>query len=333
MGFQTEVPWYYLESAAGGQYFFDPASPNYTASNIIDATLAYLATKSAHDGVDYKLIIYLPINESLGSVGTVPQAVAYSAGTGSTSTSIAPDYIITGLTSGAGSGVVKNSYNYPCVAIWRQNEMTAFINLVNKLGAVYDSNPHVEAIIPIYETGNNLSTLSDSTYSAANLITQLNRLATAMQSSWPTTNKILFANWSFTDGTIAQLTTLAQTFVAANFGIGGPDILHNAGGWPTNGAQILVGAGGSFGTTNYQGTIPILYEDQANWSNWTSQTQAGTESYAYNTLKYSHVVWTYSASLGPAGTNWSDTIAALDAVNFRVASPSCPTSYASGCTN
>lgn len=141
MGYQGEYTWYYLENATGGTYRFD----------IIDADLAYLATKSAADGVDYKLIIYLSGSEAMSSTSTTPQPIAYSAGNGSSSRSIAPDYIINGVTAGAGAGVFNNANGQSVVALWRANEMTAYIKLVNALGARYDGNPHVEAIIPIYE--------------------------------------------------------------------------------------------------------------------------------------------------------------------------------------
>jgi hypothetical protein len=57
--------------------------------------------------------------------------------------------------------------------------MTAFINLLNALGARCDSNPPAEPIIPIYEMGENISNIapSDPTYSPGNFMTQLGRLA------------------------------------------------------------------------------------------------------------------------------------------------------------
>ena len=321
MGYQGEYTWYYLENATGGSYRTD----------IIDNDLAYLAQKSAADGVDYKLIIFME-DEGFQPVASTPQAVAYSAGNGQSSLSVAPDYIINGVTPGAGPGVINNGYGVAQVALWRQNEMTAYINLINYLGNKYDSNPHVEAIVPIVQTGYNLGNLSDPTYSAAAMATQLGRLAAAMKTSWPTTNKILFNNWALynSGNNISQLTSLTQTVVAAGFGMGGPDILYVAGGAPTSGSQVELGAGGAFGNINYIGKVPLIYEDQANWANWTNQTQAGTESYAYNTLQATHTVWEDAPSGVTGGkypqTEWPATISALDAVNFRIHS-GYPSSY------
>ncbi|HEY6454255.1 MAG TPA: hypothetical protein VIY90_03130 [Steroidobacteraceae bacterium] len=321
MGYQGEYTWYYLENASGGTYRFD----------IIDADLAYLATKSAADGVDYKLIIYLSCSESLAGAASTPQPLAYSAGAGSSSRSIAPDYIINGVTPGAGPGVMNNPNGNAVVALWRSNEMTAFIKLVNALGARYDGNPHVEAIIPIYEMGENITNIIaiDPTYSVANFVTQLGRLAAAMQTSWPTTNKIFFNNWGASNWSLAQLTTLTQTFVAAAFGMGGPDILYNTGGFPTQGAVISLAQAGS---TNYVGKVPLLYEEQANAYSFPTQTSAGTEAYAYGTLEASHVVWADipNGQVSYPLTEWPSITAALNAVNFRIHS-TCPTNYATGC--
>jgi hypothetical protein len=321
MGYQGEYTWYYLENASGGAYRFD----------IIDADLAYLAAKSAADGVDYKLIIYLSCSESLAGAASTPQPVAYSAGAGSSSRSIAPDYIISGITPGAGPGVLNNANGQAVVALWRPGEMTAFIHLVNALGARYDANPQVEAIIPIYEMGENIGNIvaNDPTYSPAQFMTQLGRLAAAMQTSWPTTNKIFFNNWVTSGMSTGQLAALTQTFIASGFGMGGPDILYNTGGFPTTGALISLGQSGS---ANFVGKVPLLYEEQANSFNWTSQTSAGTEAYAYGTLNATHLAW---ADI-PAGevnypmTEWPSIVSALNAVNFRVHS-ACPSNYSNGC--
>lgn len=161
-------------------------------------------------------------------------------------------------------------------------------------------------------------------------MTQLGRLATAMQTSWPTTNKIFFNNWGSSNMTLAQLATLTQTFVTSGFGIGGPDILYNTGGFPTQGALISLGQ--AAGSSNYVGKVPLLYEEQANAFNWTSQTLAGTEAYAYGTLTATHEVWADipNGEVTYTQTEWPSIVAALQAVNFRIHAV-CPSNYSKGC--
>lgn len=311
IGVQFELSWFWIENAAGG-------TPDWT---IIDQVLAKLAAVSAARGVDYKLIIYFEGGEGFGKTPATPQPIKFSGTT--TALSIAPDFIINGLTPGAGPGVVNGFYGQQCIAIWRQNEMTALINILTLMGARYDANPHVEMLIPITETGCNVGNIAlpanqggDPTYSGSNLVTQLKRLIVAMKTAWPTTSKCLFNNWVGNGMNTAQLVDLSQFAVANGWGMGGPDILYGGtGGSPTAGDNILTGAAG-FGGIDYRGTIPINYQDQANWGAWTNQTQALTLNYAIAHLKATHVVFEWSDTLGPAGTNWQDTLNALNAANW-----------------
>ena len=322
MGYQGEYTWYYLESAAGGTYYY----------NIIDDDLAYLATKSAADGVDYKLIIYLENMESFQySVVTTPQPVVdFTHGTGSSTKSVCPDYIISGGGVYYGYGGVVMG-----VKIWEQAWMDRLIALCQALGTRYDNNPHVEMIIPFSETGVNVFIDSSNdlppTYSASALATQWGRFFTQVSPYWTHTNKMFFANWQWTGSTVASYGAVCAAAVAAGWGLGGPDILYNSGGWPTQGDQYIRGVlSGSGSTTDLRSKIPICFEDQANWATWPSQTSVGTESYEYGTEQASHVVWTDNGTLqdnGATGSKWSDTVAALDAVNFRIAGSAYPSNY------
>jgi hypothetical protein len=343
MGLQLEPTWYQLETPAGGHYYFNPADPNYVSGNVIDQALSALATKSASRSaacgctVDYKLIIFLPGLDSVSNtLPTTPQAAPY--GSGASNRSISPDYVLN-----AGCAFV-DANGQVALRLWQSACMTPFINLVNALGAVYDNNPHVEMIIPIYETAVNSSKSCDATYSVANLTSQLQNLATAMATSWPTTQKIIFANYGYVLGsTAAGCTTIAMTnaqvdTLVANwisntsphsnngFGMGGPDILYQSDdGAPTTGDQI---SRGLIGSVSYLGKVGLAWEEQANPGGWNDQTSSGTESYAYGTLGATHEIWADIPSgqtSNPSG-EWPAIIAALDAVSFRINSTR-PTSY------
>lgn len=343
MGLQLEPTWYQLETAAGGHYYFNPADSNYVSANVIDQALAALAAKSASRSaacgctVDYKLIIYLPGLDSLGrAVPTVPQAAPYGAG--ASSKSIAPDYVVN-----LGCAFV-DANTQVALRLWQSACMTPFINLVNALGAVYDNNPHVEMIIPIYEMAVNSSNVCDATYSVANLANQLQNLATAMASSWPTTQKIMFANYGYLLGSAAagctgipmsnsQVNAIVANWVSNTsahsnngFGMGGPDILYQSDdGAPTTGDQI---SRGLIGSVNYLGKVGFAWEEQANPGGWNDQTSSGTEAYAYGTLGATHEIWADIPSgqtSNPTG-EWPAIIAALNAVGFRI-NFARPTSY------
>jgi hypothetical protein len=243
--------------------------------------------------------------------------------------------LITGI-SGYGSDVVVEGGNYNILAYWRPPVMDRWIALVNYLGARYDSDPNVEAIIPLSEIGVAVQNIAvtDPSYSLSAITTQYLRLAAAVQTSWPTTNKILFNNWAKVGGAIQDLTNLSAQFATDGWGMGGPDIIYMAPyGAPseTYGEQIVRGAGGAYGAVDYRGTTPIIYEQQANAFNWVNQTSAGTEDYAYSTLEATHVVWTNDGLNGNSMQQWSSgVLPALVAVNFRTHA-TCPTIYTDGC--
>jgi hypothetical protein len=329
-GYSAIYPWYYLENASGGTY----------STSIIDSDLTYVATKdSSCAGGKCHLIIEI-ITQGFSPTPSVPQSVASTfGGSNNTSGSIAPDYVISGLTSGAGAGVVNNANGVADLRFWHPGEMTAFINLIDHLCSVYDTNSRVEGIVVITQTADNVGSdiTSDTTYyNASNYTTQLSRLQSAAETACPHTNVIFYGNWANPSGSVSNLTTQIQNAVTDKWGIGGPDILYNTGGYPTNGVQILLGAGGSYGTTNYQGVVPVMYEDEANWYNWITQTSAGTESYEYLTIEDTHTIWRDANDVNGSDGNphpatwWPAIVSALQAESFRTHS-ACPSAYTGGC--
>lgn len=331
MGTQLEPLWYHSETAAGGQYYFDTGSPIYNPNNIYDLALNYLATVSAARGVDYKLIIYINGLDSLASLGTVPQAAPYST-SGQASRFLCPDYVITNGWN------YKDLYGDNALKLWIPACMTAFINWMVALGNRFDSNPHVEMIIPLYETAANATNISDPTFTIAGWQTQLNRLQAAMSTAWPTTQKVFFGNYGLAVGSTVQSSTdlaanmaawIPSTSAGANpgFCFGGPDLLYSTGdGAPTYGDSILRGL---IGGHNYQGQIGCVYEEQANSFVWTDQTAVLTEAYGYNTLKTSHTVWCDCPAGVGSNTSayWTAVVAAVQAQGYRIATSSKPTSY------
>ena len=118
--------------------------------------------------------------------------------------------------------------------------------------------------------------------------------------------------------------------------------------------MLLYGAGGDrYGTTDYRGTIPVVYEAQN--TQW-KMTVSEIEEYAFSKLHATHMVWLYNPTnlrwvyhpeLGKstpdpsAGTTpwltakynpngYPGVVDTLIAKNFRIHAE-CPTAYTGGC--
>lgn len=331
-GFQVDYSWYWLETA-----------PGVYNTSMIDSDLAFLAALSKKYGTTFRLIIAVR-EGATGSGGTLatPQPVPYSTASMTYRGGILPDYIINGV-SGLGKDAVLDGYGtgvHP--ALWRAPVMDRFIALIKYLGTKYDSNPNVEMFVPIGETAWNL-TPAPGDLNGSNWTTQMKRLVDAVSSAWPTTVKILTNNFSGTNYSPADVVAVSQYAVSKGVGFGGPDILYGSYG-ESVGALILRGAGttyvdarhpewgtANFGTVDYRGQIPIAYQEQANAYVWTGETSEGVESYAYNTLKATHVVWANHGTAGTAAQQWlTGVVPALTAVSYRI-NGACPAIYKGNC--
>lgn len=301
-GYMGEYSAYYLETSAGV----------YNTSQI-DYDLAKLAALTISTGRDWKLIIYLCATEGIPSLASTPQRVPYASGSESYR-GVFPDYWIDAgycFSTGYGNSGLKLDNN---AAVDR------LIALVDYLGSVYDSNPAVEAIIPIYETGTHYGAYSPN---YAGIRANVQRLATAMKVSWPTTRKILFGNWNAASNTSseseADFCSMMDAWIAngSGFGVGGPDILTPSGaGYETQGAQWLRGAIGTSG--DKRGTIGIAYCDQAAGVSFPSETTAFMEPYVYGTLQANYVSWINRGETGTGDAKWSQTKSVNAAQSWRI---------------
>jgi len=316
-GFVNTYSWYWLEPSKGVYNW-----------SLIDADLAALAALSAKYGVDFKLIIKFTFEATANQrLPSVPQPTPYTSGA-SSYRGMLPDYIIA-----SGNIAVNPGGTGYEAAWWRSEVYTRYNTLIAAAGARYDANPHVEMFMPILETGVAIATLPGD-YTPAAAVAAFNSIVAATAAAWPTTVKVFNSNWNPTGTGINDLLSASQNAVANGFGFGGPDILYPPQQAETFGSQILRGAGGSFGSIDYRGTVASAYQEEADYSNWTNETSVGVEAYTYNTLKSTHVLWsdhgTYGNSYGASGDNWSDVVAALQAQSFRIHS-ACPTNYSGGC--
>jgi hypothetical protein len=325
-GFKGMYSWYWTEPSEGVYNW-----------SLIDNDLATLAALSAQYGVDFKLIIEFTLADTgAHAPPSVPQPTPYSSGSSGYRNGMVPDYIIRGI-SGLGTDIVL-SRSMPeggYQAIWWRPAVNArYCALLAAAGARYDSNPHVEMIIPFQEVGIGMNIGMPSDYSSAAAVTGWNNISRTVATSWPQSVKIFNNNWYWTNSQLSDLLAISQYAVSQGFGFGGPDILYSPQQTETNGSMILRGAGGGYGTSDYRGKIPSAYEEQADYGVWINETSAGVETYAYNTLESTHVMWgnhgTYGNSWGASGDNWSDVVAALQAQNFRIHS-ACPAEYVGGC--
>ena len=319
----------------------------YTSGNVnttlIDNDLAQLASLSASAGVTFHLIIQVMSESFYGGVTSVP-TTPQSDGA---QTSIAPDHWISpGLSGQPGGDVVLSTNDNVQLALYRTAVWQRYAALLAYLGSKYDSNPLVEAIIPISENGFNF-TGPPSDYSVAAYRTAVAGLFSALATSWPTTQKFYFANFGLPNGGVNDNTNSMNDVAAiTGCGFGGPDVLYlspyavatplsNGTGGVTAesyGEATIRGEGsnglGNFGSTVYKGKVGINYIVEDNAYGWTNQTSAGSEAYGYTYLGITHFGWTCIIdSSVPAATQYaSGILPALQAVNFRINS-TYPSSY------
>lgn len=314
-GFCINITWYYLE-----------VSPGVYDTRLIDAAIQKMKDLSAAHGKTFRLIIQLN-DASPGAVSTQNefQQAPYSSPS-QTYKGTLPSYIFAAgpLNGATGSGglVFTDAYNvgsqtYYHPALWRSGVADPYIALITYLGNKYDSSPYVEAFIPIGETSWALA-FPPSDLNDTNWKTQIKRIIDA-KAAWPTTNYIVNSTWPPTNISNAALLEIFQYQFMRGCGEGGPDILYTAAvGYEVNGAQILRGAGGIFGSIDYRLRMASMWQEQADWSNWTAETAVAIEDYCYNVLFCTHIIWGNHHNYGGSGKNWTDVIAALRAVNFRI---------------
>jgi hypothetical protein len=253
-----------------------------------------------------------------------------------------PAYITSGI-SGLGSDAVACTGSGPgsmAPAFWRAPVMSAYINMLNYLGSLYDSDLHVEAIAAL-EEASIAYTSPPGDYSGAAFYAQFQNMVNGL-SSWPTTLKTPNLNFGPT-GTNQAWVNTATEFLAPKlgWGIGGPDVLTATGGYGETWGELAFYGGSGSDSINRQGHTSEIIGIEDDVYLWTAQTSAGDESYGYSTLHPTHMVWMifpeseYSGVAGNSSQWWeTGTVPALQAVNFRLAASAlpCPSAYNSvGC--
>ncbi len=328
--------WYHLEPTAQGAYDFSS----------IDNDIAWLNANFPGK----KLLIEVWTRNFCQSTAlpTVPQD------TNANCTKV-PDYIISGAFTGSGGnpGATWNK-NGVLAAFWSSAVLARLQALDAALAARYDNNPTVEAIrYDEYSPPGPLPAAPALGFSRSAELTAWNALHATMAANWVHTNKADQANFpANASGSVDN--RLFSYLQSIKVGVGGPDILPPISqggccGGESWGAQILRGAGvvngSDFGTTDYRGTIPIIYE--AENPAWPMDA-AELENYAYKTSQATHVAWLYnprnygtgSWTLGAGSTPWTTAssnangsagvLDTLRANGFRIHA-GCPTVYKENC--
>jgi hypothetical protein len=322
--------WYHLEPTAQGGYDFSS----------IDNDIAWL--KANFPGK--KLLIEVWTRNFCGQTAlpTVPQDTNYGC------TKI-PDYIISGAYTGSSGtpGATWNS-NGVLAAFWSNPVLARLQALDAALAARYDGNPTVEAIK--YDEFAPPGPSADAPalgWSNAAVQSAWRTLHASVASNWPTTNIACMANFP-RDSRGSPDFALFTYLQGITVGVGGPDIVPPPGteGW---GPQILRGAGvvsgSNFGTTDFRGILPIIYEAE---NPAVSIDAVHLENYAYNTLEATHVTWLYnprnygtsSWTPGAGTTPWTTAssnangnagvLDTLQSNGFRIHA-GCPTVYRGQC--
>jgi hypothetical protein len=229
-----------------------------------------------------------------------------------------PDYVI--AQGGAAVSTVSEGY---MARLHDAKWMNRLIALYQALGARYDADPFIEQII-VSETS---LALADPTFNQAALNVQFKRLVPAIRAAWPTTSAVMLMNWISEPGAMLS-------FSAANgVGTGGPDIVPPPpdGPYEDYGSQALRGAGGSFGSTDYRGRIPVSYQSQVPIYAGYSMLPATLYRYAYNTLKATHLTWTVYEGES-AEHDWASGVLPAIRASGGVVRSACPTAYLNGCS-
>ncbi|HEY6456413.1 MAG TPA: hypothetical protein VIY90_14160 [Steroidobacteraceae bacterium] len=314
-GYMIQFHWADIEPTTQGTY----SSAQITA---INSVLSRLTTHYQYNGVTvpFRLMIRIRV-ESQGGTGGLPS------------------YIVSGI-SGQGSDAVSASGSAGpggyAAALWRAPVMNAYIKMASYLGSLYDASPYVEMFQALEET----SIAYDGPpgdYSGSAFYTQVQNLVSGISPSWPTTIKSFGPNFGPNNTDQSWLNNAVAYASTKSWAAGGSDLLvPNNETWGE--LAFYNGTGGN--GTDYRGKMPCVIGIEDDVYLWTSQTSAGDESYAYNTLHPSHMVWmifpeaAYSSIAGKASQWWeTGTVPALQAVNFRIAASglACPTDYSGNC--
>jgi hypothetical protein len=219
-------------------------------------------------------------------------------------------------------------------AKWRAAVNNRWIALIQALGARYDGNPLVEAIIDRDETAWNLDAGSDFTLSGYRA--QWDALGSAAVAALPSTNFVQQQNW-VQSGSIQDSANFMQDAFARRVGFGGPDIF----GYSSEHAQpnyiwsqgVRMGTAGTTPGTDYRGKMPMIHDIQSPEliGPWGPFTPKDIFDFADGDLQASHMLWNYLSGTGPG--NWSgganEVLAMINA--NPVSHTACPTAYTAGC--
>jgi hypothetical protein len=261
-----------------------------------------------------------------------------------------PDYILTGAFDGSGGapGATWNS-NGRIAAFWSPPVLARLQALDAALAARYERNPTVELIkYDEYAPPPPAPDAPKLGWSVANMTNAWKAFYKSVAANWPTTNKALLANWP-NNLSGSPDTGIIQFAKSIHVGVGGPDVLlpkTQDGPGETWGEMLLYGAGGTFGTTDHRGSVPIVYEvENPAWR----MNARDIEEYAYTSLHVTHLAWLYnplnmgteSWAVGAGTTPWRfaskknlkghpGVLDTLIENNFRIHNK-CPTAYTGGC--
>ena len=257
LGWEGEYYWRSFEDATAGSYNFGGTTCPSTSGSGFDCDyIAITGYVSGTAGVGAG-----PVYSSPRRMGVyIYQGYFFSDNVATNSIPI-PTYILTNSAYGP-LGPNGTSYGYwtsngsigATAALWRSSVMARFQLLIAAIGShvlpdgyTVDTSPYIEWIKVPTETAESPTGTTDSSYSDAGFVTQLEALAAGLSTVFPHTSAALTNNYTaFTTSSNALEQYLPTVRVAGS----GPDTFGASSG------QYASGAGFTYGQASYYGLVP-----------------------------------------------------------------------------
>ena len=322
LGIEESYYWRVFENSKQGSYDFSVLDQDYSSitgySSGSGANAVYNSPR--------RLIINMYVSDYFNadpSQGSVPDYILNGGGTYGP---VGPDGMHTGYhtVQGLGSGNCGGYSKCGSAAAYeRAAVMDRLIALMQALanhtlpdGYTVDSSPYVELVIPFLETATTVPqpASSDSTWSDGAVITQLQRLGTAMMAAFPHTNISMPVNYMGQDGNAA---TLVQGLPGVRMGETGPDTFgYSSGTGKGNGLSgLTVGQWayvGGMGGKDLRGVVPATVNIQNTElvGEWGSYYQpCDIYQQANQTLHATHMMWQIATGMPLSGYASQDVTA------------------------
>jgi hypothetical protein len=238
-----------------------------------------------------------------------------------------PSYILNGQCN-ANDGQ-KGNWEY-----WTPSCVDAFVAMLTAWGNEFDDNPYLEGLHIMEEVA--VSSLGEG-YSIAGLDAGLRRIVAEVKPAWPHTNLALPLNWHATQ---AYNKALVEYLPGQQVGWGAPDTCPTCVNW---GERVVRGEGGTHGTHDYRGEIPIISAIESSEMGDDSVGRAGGHTpaqifdWAMNMVGSNYLLWDYQdyaeSPIPPCDSSgackWTTGILPFIDKHPTVAHTACPAVYES----